>query len=92
MCLPTVATHDCSIVIKPSVRPVFPADIGPLLGGRINSQLEKEVVPSLDAALRMAGGNKHTHTHTLCMSFKLNFLLCSCSQDVGPTRLIQDLF
>ncbi len=32
-------------------------DIGPLLGGRINSQLEKEVVPSLDTALRMAGGN-----------------------------------
>uniref|UniRef100_A0AAQ4NW79 Prominin 1 b n=1 Tax=Gasterosteus aculeatus aculeatus TaxID=481459 RepID=A0AAQ4NW79_GASAC len=30
-------------------------NIGPLLGGRINSQLEKEVVPSLDAALRMAG-------------------------------------
>ncbi|KAM8879562.1 prominin 1 b [Spinachia spinachia] len=30
-------------------------NIGPLLGGRINSELEKEVVPSLDAALRMAG-------------------------------------
>uniref|UniRef100_UPI003AAD0B78 prominin-1-A-like n=1 Tax=Centroberyx gerrardi TaxID=166262 RepID=UPI003AAD0B78 len=30
-------------------------NIGPLLGGRIHSQLEKEVVPSLDAALRMAG-------------------------------------
>lgn len=34
-----------------------PPDIGPLLGGRIHSQLEKEVVPSLDTALRMAGGN-----------------------------------
>lgn len=33
------------------------ADIGPLLGGRIHSQLEKEVVPTLDVALRMAGGN-----------------------------------
>ncbi|XP_039663393.1 prominin 1 b isoform X5 [Perca fluviatilis] len=30
-------------------------NIGPLLGGRIHSQLEKEVVPSLDTALRMAG-------------------------------------
>uniref|UniRef100_G3PY19 Prominin 1 b n=1 Tax=Gasterosteus aculeatus aculeatus TaxID=481459 RepID=G3PY19_GASAC len=57
---PAVSTHDCSIVIKPSVRPVFPADIGPLLGGRINSQLEKEVVPSLDAALRMAGAMRET--------------------------------
>lgn len=35
-------------------------DIGPLLGGRIHSQLEKEVVPSLDGALRMAGGNMNT--------------------------------
>lgn len=35
-------------------------DIGPLLGGRIHSQLEKEVVPSLDGALRMAGGNMDT--------------------------------
>ncbi|XP_045072337.1 prominin 1 b isoform X2 [Coregonus clupeaformis] len=31
-------------------------NIGPLLGGRIQTQLEKEVVPSLDTALRMAGG------------------------------------
>ncbi|XP_056136297.1 prominin 1 b [Lampris incognitus] len=30
-------------------------NVGPLLGGRIHSQLEKEVVPSLDTALRMAG-------------------------------------
>ncbi|GAA6234358.1 prominin-1 [Lates japonicus] len=30
-------------------------NIGPLLGGRIHSQLEKDVVPSLDTALRMAG-------------------------------------
>ena len=37
-------------------------DIGPLLGGRIQSQLEKEVVPSLDTALRMAGGNTHLVT------------------------------
>ncbi|XP_029003540.1 prominin 1 b [Betta splendens] len=31
-------------------------NIGPLLGSRIHSQLEKEVVPTLDIALRMAGG------------------------------------
>uniref|UniRef100_A0A087XTF2 Prominin 1 b n=1 Tax=Poecilia formosa TaxID=48698 RepID=A0A087XTF2_POEFO len=31
------------------------ADIGPLLGARIHSHLEKEVVPALDGALRMAG-------------------------------------
>ncbi|KAM6939764.1 prominin 1 b isoform 5-T5 [Xenentodon cancila] len=30
-------------------------NIGPLLGGRIHSHLEKEVVPALDGALRMAG-------------------------------------
>ncbi len=38
----------------------FLTDIGPLLGGRIHSKLEKEVVPSLDTALRMAGGKTHT--------------------------------
>ncbi|XP_037388780.1 prominin 1 b isoform X4 [Pygocentrus nattereri] len=30
-------------------------NIGPLLGGRIQNQLEKEVVPALDNALRMTG-------------------------------------
>ncbi|XP_077461466.1 prominin 1 b isoform X2 [Stigmatopora argus] len=35
-------------------------NIGPLLGGRIYSQLEKEVVPSLDAALRMAGAMRES--------------------------------
>uniref|UniRef100_A0A672GT82 Prominin 1 b n=1 Tax=Salarias fasciatus TaxID=181472 RepID=A0A672GT82_SALFA len=35
-------------------------NIGPLLGGRIHSQLEKEVVPSLDSALRMAGAMRET--------------------------------
>uniref|UniRef100_A0A8B9LXY5 Prominin-1-A-like n=1 Tax=Astyanax mexicanus TaxID=7994 RepID=A0A8B9LXY5_ASTMX len=30
-------------------------NIGPLLGGRIHNQLEKEVVPALDNALRMTG-------------------------------------
>ncbi|KAL6110879.1 prom1 [Pungitius sinensis] len=35
-------------------------NIGPLLGGRINSHLEKEVVPSLDSALRMAGAMRET--------------------------------
>ncbi|XP_061626456.1 prominin 1 b isoform X3 [Phyllopteryx taeniolatus] len=35
-------------------------NIGPLLGGRIHGQLEKEVVPSLDTALRMAGAMRET--------------------------------
>uniref|UniRef100_A0A8C5H201 Prominin-1-A-like n=1 Tax=Gouania willdenowi TaxID=441366 RepID=A0A8C5H201_GOUWI len=35
-------------------------NIGPLLGGRIHSQLEKEVVPTLDTALRMAGAMRET--------------------------------
>ncbi|XP_034450129.1 prominin 1 b isoform X4 [Hippoglossus hippoglossus] len=35
-------------------------NIGPLLGGRIHSQLEKEVVPSLDNALRMVGAMRET--------------------------------
>ena len=34
----------------------FSTDIGPLLGGRIHNQLEKEVHPALDRALNMAGG------------------------------------
>uniref|UniRef100_A0A3Q0R8G5 Prominin 1 b n=1 Tax=Amphilophus citrinellus TaxID=61819 RepID=A0A3Q0R8G5_AMPCI len=35
-------------------------NIGPLLGGRIHIQLEKSVIPSLDAALRMAGAMRET--------------------------------
>lgn len=35
---------------------VFPTDIGPLLGGRIHDQLDKEVHPALDRVLNMAGG------------------------------------
>ncbi|KAM6939766.1 prominin 1 b isoform 7-T7 [Xenentodon cancila] len=35
-------------------------NIGPLLGGRIHSHLEKEVVPALDGALRMAGAMRET--------------------------------
>ncbi|MEQ2251112.1 hypothetical protein ILYODFUR_007611 [Ilyodon furcidens] len=35
-------------------------NIGPLLGARIHSHLEKEVVPALDAALRMAGAMRET--------------------------------
>ncbi|XP_041839460.1 prominin 1 b isoform X3 [Melanotaenia boesemani] len=35
-------------------------NIGPLLGGRIHSHLEKEVVPTLDTALRMAGAMRET--------------------------------
>ncbi|CAL8353917.1 unnamed protein product [Boreogadus saida] len=35
-------------------------NIGPVLGGRIHSQLEREVMPSLDTALRMAGAMRET--------------------------------
>ncbi|XP_017564888.2 prominin 1 b isoform X10 [Pygocentrus nattereri] len=35
-------------------------NIGPLLGGRIQNQLEKEVVPALDNALRMTGAMRET--------------------------------
>ncbi|XP_066516144.1 prominin 1 b [Hoplias malabaricus] len=37
-------------------------NIGPLLGGRIHNQLEKEVVPALDNALRMTGAMLATQT------------------------------
>lgn len=55
------------------------ADIGPLLGSRIHSQLEKEVVPSLDSALRMAGGNEvqcltANHPHLHAASFLVSLL------------------
>lgn len=33
-------------------------DIGTLLGGSVHNQLEREVVPALDNALRMTGGTK----------------------------------
>ncbi|KAL1024020.1 hypothetical protein UPYG_G00050380 [Umbra pygmaea] len=35
-------------------------NIGPLLGGRIQTQLEKEVVPTLDTALRIAGAMRES--------------------------------
>ncbi|KAI4875704.1 hypothetical protein NFI96_023372, partial [Prochilodus magdalenae] len=35
-------------------------NIGPLLGGRIHNQLEKDVVPALDNALRMTGAMRET--------------------------------
>ncbi|XP_023813632.1 prominin-1-A isoform X4 [Oryzias latipes] len=35
-------------------------NIGPLLGGRIHIHLEKEVVPALDGALRLAGAMRET--------------------------------
>lgn len=34
------------------------SDIGTLLGGQIHNQLEREVVPALDNALRMTAGAK----------------------------------
>lgn len=35
---------------------MFSTDIGPLLGGKIHDQLDKEVRPALDQVLNMAGG------------------------------------
>lgn len=43
-----------------------PTDIGPLLGSRIHVHLEKEVVPALDSALRMAGGNPDFSCFKFC--------------------------
>lgn len=48
-------------------------DIGPLLGGRIHSQLEKEVVPSLDTALRMAGGTPVSPLRNVGFILKIPF-------------------
>lgn len=43
---------------------MFLSDIGTLLGGQIHNQLEREVVPALDNALRMTAGAKtNIHTH-----------------------------
>uniref|UniRef100_A0A7N6BI31 Prominin 1 b n=1 Tax=Anabas testudineus TaxID=64144 RepID=A0A7N6BI31_ANATE len=39
---------------------VFSTDIGPLLGGRIHDQLDKEVHPALDRVLNMAGAMRET--------------------------------
>uniref|UniRef100_A0A3P8UYM5 Prominin 1a n=1 Tax=Cynoglossus semilaevis TaxID=244447 RepID=A0A3P8UYM5_CYNSE len=39
---------------------IIPADIGPLLGGRIQDQLDKEVQPALDRALNMAAVMRET--------------------------------
>uniref|UniRef100_A0A3Q2XLX2 Prominin 1 b n=1 Tax=Hippocampus comes TaxID=109280 RepID=A0A3Q2XLX2_HIPCM len=49
-------------------------NIGPLLGGRIHSQLEKEVVPSLDTALRMAGAMRETKEALESVSSSLQIL------------------
>ncbi|KAM3622626.1 uncharacterized protein V6R79_001298 [Siganus canaliculatus] len=56
-------------------------NIGPLLGGRIHSQLEKEVVPALDTALRMAGAMRETKEALENVSSSLEVL-----QD-GTTKL-----
>uniref|UniRef100_A0AAY4A3P3 Prominin-1-A-like n=1 Tax=Denticeps clupeoides TaxID=299321 RepID=A0AAY4A3P3_9TELE len=39
---------------------IYRHNIGPLLGDRIHKQLEKEVVPALDNALRMTGAMRET--------------------------------
>lgn len=49
---------------------VFLSDIGILLGGQIHNQLEREVVPALDNALRMTAGAKtNIPTYTQRMNF-----------------------
>lgn len=62
------------IVIKILIFLCFLTDIGPLLGGRIHSQLEKEVVPSLDTALRMAGGKTLLVLLTAQTQYAMQFL------------------
>uniref|UniRef100_A0A8C7L772 Prominin 1 b n=1 Tax=Oncorhynchus kisutch TaxID=8019 RepID=A0A8C7L772_ONCKI len=49
-------------------------NIGPLLGGRIQTQLEKEVVPSLDTALRMAGALRESKEALESVSSSLDVL------------------
>ncbi|XP_071264618.1 prominin 1 b [Salvelinus alpinus] len=49
-------------------------NIGPLLGGRIQTQLEKEVVPSLDTALRMAGALRESREALESVSSSLDVL------------------
>uniref|UniRef100_A0A665TGX3 Prominin 1 b n=1 Tax=Echeneis naucrates TaxID=173247 RepID=A0A665TGX3_ECHNA len=59
--LKTFANNTPAVCIHSHVMfPCVLTDIGPLLGGRIHSQLEKAVVPSLDTALRMAGAMRET--------------------------------
>lgn len=49
-------------------------NIGPLLGGRIHNQLEKDVVPSLDSALRLAGAMRETKEALESVSSSLEVL------------------
>ncbi|XP_072240955.1 prominin 1 b isoform X1 [Leuresthes tenuis] len=49
-------------------------NIGPLLGGRIHSHLEKEVVPALDTALRVAGAMRETKEALENISTSLDIL------------------
>lgn len=51
------------------------ADVGPLLGSRVQEQLGKEVRPALDAALTMAGGkNVHVLVLIFCCHRKTGFI------------------
>uniref|UniRef100_A0A6Q2ZJ74 Prominin 1 b n=1 Tax=Esox lucius TaxID=8010 RepID=A0A6Q2ZJ74_ESOLU len=49
-------------------------NIGPLLGGRIQTQLEKEVVPTLDMALRTVGAMRETKEALESVSSSLEVL------------------
>lgn len=61
-------------------------DIGPLLGGRIHSKLEKEVVPSLDTALRMAGGKTHAVLAFNTTSCSVQTAVSQCSADAAGLK------
>lgn len=62
---------------------MFPADIGPLLGGRIHDELNKEVHPALDRVLNMAGGTR--------FSFPLSAVILSESRTPSHTYRCFDL-
>lgn len=48
------------------------SDIGTLLGGQIHNQLEREVMPAFDNALRMTAGAKpNTHFTKLVLHFNM---------------------
>lgn len=51
-------------------------DIGPLLGGRIHDQLDKEVRPALDRVLNMAGGTSAYFSFPLQLWYDHVFVDC----------------
>lgn len=62
---------------------VFSTDIGPLLGGRINDQLDKEVHPALDKVLNMAGGISAHFSFPLSVCFSVTIPSSYCHLNSG---------